>query len=334
MLNKILFLLLITALSLSASWSEYKELFITAEGRVIDKKNSNVTHSEAVAYGMYLAIKNHDMQTFEKIHAWYKKNLLKNKYNLICWKWGKTKSGSFQVLDSNNASDGDIWIAYDNLLAYEITKNKQYRQEALELMHSIKEHLLLQHNQKVYLLPGSYGFETETHFEVNLSYYLFFIFDKFYEIDHDKIWKRLKKDGIDLLHRARFSSLALNPDWISIEKKSDTITVAKNALFGYDALRIPLNILMSNMKNRAQLLQPYKNYIDGMTSMNVVFGVSNLKEGTISFYNYAYAHLVVYGAIERYYGKKDSFKERLDKLRRERKDDYYSYSLYLISYTF
>jgi len=335
MLNRSLFFLLFFTLSLYASWDEYKARFLTEDGRVIDKKNCDISHSEAVGYAMYLAIKNDDMQSFEKIHTWYQNNLMKNKFGLISWKWGKDKRGEWHVLDKNNASDGDLWIAYDNLLAYELTKNEKYKIEALDLMKNIKEKLLLKNKDHIYLLPGYYGYDREEVFEVNLSYYLFFIFDKFFELDHDPVWKKLKTDGIALLYSARCTPLHLHADWIEIEKKSQKISLSKNHMFGYDAIRIPLNILMSDIgiENQKKLLQPYKNYIDAMKKMQTLFGVSDLKKGTISIYNYGYVHLSVYNKIDNYFYKEHSFTEALEKLKRERKDDYYSYSLYLISNT-
>jgi endoglucanase len=334
MRNKLLFFLFFITLPLYASWSEYKARFLTEDGRVIDRKNSDITHSEAVGYGMYLALKNQDMKSFLKIHQWYKNNLKKNKFGLIAWEWGKDKEGKWHTLDKNNASDGDLWIAYDNLLAYAITKDEKYKKEAVALMQSIKKNLLLKNGDRFYLLPGKYGYETEKYFEINLSYYLFFIFDKFYEVNHDIVWKKLKKEGVALLFKARFTPLKLSADWIKINKKDEKISLSKNCMFGYDAIRIPLNILMSDLKKKRELLEPYKNYVDGMKKMHLVFGVTNLKKGTISMYDYAYAHLDVYNKIDNYFYHQDSFTKDLEKLKRERKDDYYSYSLYLISTTY
>jgi len=333
MLNRLFFFLLISILSLEASWDEYKTRFFNENGRIIDKQNENVTHSEAIGYSMYLALKNQDMKSFTKIYRWYRKNLIKNSCGLISWKWGKNKNGKWQVIDHNNATDGDLWIAYDNLLAYEMTKNERYKKEAVTLIKNIKKNLLIKNKKKIYLLPACYGYEKKESFEINLSYYLFFIFDKFFEIDHDKIWQRLKRDGIDLLFKARFTPLELHANWIKINKKDEKISLSKNNLFGYDAIRIPLNILMSDIQNKDLLLHAYKKYIDGMKKMQLVFGVADLKKGMFSIYNYTYAYLAVYNQIDNYFYQQFSFSKELQELKRRRIDDYYSYSIYLISIT-
>lgn len=331
MLSKLLFTFFLITISLQASWSEYKKLYISKDGRVIDKVNSDITHSESIGYALYLALENRDFETFTKVRNWYHNNLKKNESGLISWKWGKDKDGSWHVLDTNNASDGDLWIAYDNLLMYEITKSEIYKAEALKLMENIKKHLLVKEAGSVYLLPGKLGFESKDAIEINLSYYLFFIFEKFFEYDNDSVWKELKQDGINLLYKARFSSLELNPDWISLDKKTKEVQLSKNNSFGYDALRIPYNVLKSDIKDKKRLLEPYKNYVNAMKLSGGVFGVSDLKKGNISLYNYSFAHLSIYNAIDKYFNKTSSFTKKLKTLKEKHKDDYYSYSIYLFT---
>ncbi len=331
MLNKLLFVFFLIIASLNASWDEYKTHFIAQDGRVIDRINNNITHSEGVGYAMYFAIKNNDMDCFKKIHIWYKHNLTKNKFGLISWKWGEDDNNSWHLLDKNNATDGDLWIAYDNLLAYELTHKKTYKKEAIQLIDKIKHHLILKHHNKTYLLPAKFGFEDNNSFEINLSYYSFFIFDKFLKYDKDDVWKQLKKDGIELLYKARFTPLHLNADWIKVDKKDDKISLSKNHLFGFDAIRIPYNILKSNIKEKKKLLLPYKNYINSMKQAKVIFGISDLKDGRISIYNYSYAHLSIYNMLDNYFYNTKSFTKDIKKLQRNNKDDYYAYSIYLFS---
>jgi len=328
---KLFIVFFIATISLQASWSEYKSLYIAKDGRVIDRANSDITHSEGIGYAMYFAIKNSDFKSFSKIHNWYENNLKKNKFGLISWKWGKDDNGIWSILDSNDATDGDLWIAYDNLLMYEITKNVSYKSEALKLIQSIKKHLLVKQAGSLYLLPGSLGFRNKNSIEINLSYYVFFIFDKFREYDKDEVWSNLKDDGINLLYKARFTSLKLNADWISVDKYTQRVSLSRNHSFGFDAIRIPFNILKSKIKNKNSLLEPYKNYLNAMKSAKSVFGVCDLKSGNISLYDYSYAHLSIYNMLDKYFNKSESFGTRLSKLKGKNKDDYYAYSIYLFT---
>lgn len=331
MLNRLLCTFLIISTVVHADWSEYKSLYIAEDGRVIDRVNCDTTHSESIGYALYLALENSDLNTFKKVHTWYTNNLKKNEFNLIGWKWGKDKDGSWHTLDFNNASDGDLWIAYDNLLMYEKSNEQKYKQEALSLMQSIKKYLIVEQNGSLYLLPGHKGFIHNDTIEINLSYYLFFIFDKFQKYDKDTIWSRLSQDGVKLLYNSRFSPLELNADWVEISKNSSSIKPAKNSSFGYDALRIPFNILKSDIEEKERLLAPYINYVNGMKAAKSIFGVVDLKDGNISLYNYSYAQLSIYNLIDQYYNKQKSFSKKIIQLKGEKKDDYYSYSIYLLS---
>jgi len=326
----VIVMILLMQTMLMADWKEYKTRFIAEDGRVIDKRNEHITHSEAVGYALYLAYKNEDMESFKKVYNWYKNNLKTNKAGLIPWKWGKGDHDQWHLLDSNSAADGDLWIAYDNLLMYERTSDIQYKHEAMQLIESIKKHLIVKMNGETFLLPSENGYRGDESIEINLSYYLFFIFDKFKAYDNDTVWDSLKKDGISLLKKARFTSLQLNPDWIRISKKDNEITLGHTARFSYDAIRIPFNILKSDIADKKDLLTPYIKLVDAMKKLETVFGVVDLKDGNISIYNYAYAQLSVYNMIDDYFNHSRSFEERSTKMRKENPGDYYSYSIYLL----
>jgi endo-1,4-beta-D-glucanase Y len=333
MSKTLLIVMMLIQTLLMADWNEYKTRFIADDGRVIDKRNDDITHSEAVGYALYLAYKNKDLKTFNKVYRWYKDNLKKNDAGLIPWKWGKDDKGKWHVLDHNSATDGNLWIAYGNLLMYEHTSDENYKNEAFDLLKSIKEHLILKMNEVTFLLPAENGYTHEEFIEINLSYYLFFIFDKFKEYDNDTVWEQLKIDGVKLLQKAEFSSLQLPSDWIKVMKKDHKISFGRNNSFAYDAIRIPLNILKSDLSDKKDLLSPYVRLIEAMKQVNTVFGSIDLKEGEISFHNYAYAQLSVYNMIDNYVNHERSFEKKLKKMRKENKDDYYSYSIYLLTIT-
>jgi len=324
-MNKLLFIVLLS-LSLQADWSEYKSRFIQNDGRVIDKKNANITHSEAIGYTLYFAYKFNDDKTFDKVYAWYHHNLVKNCYGLISWEWGENSHHNWGVLDHNNASDGDIWIAYDLLLMAQKRDDNQLKAEALSLMSAIKKHLIIKYKDKLFLLPAKEGFKKKDHIILNPSYYRFDIFEAFSTIDAAGPWKRLSRDGEWLLHRAVFSSLKLPSDWITIDKNL-TVKSAKNRSFGYDAIRIPLNIMQSTIPTKTNLLQSYKNYVDMMRGGLVPLGTVALQKGTISLYDFCYGHLAIYDMLL----SKPIFAKKIKNMMQEDEDNYYAYALYLFT---
>jgi endoglucanase len=325
MWNRLLLFLLIST-SLHADWAEYKHRFIQKDGRVIDKSNQHITHSEAIGYTLYFAYIYHDDETFERVYTWYKTHLPKNTNGLISWKWGKDKSGNWRILDKNNASDGDLWIAYDLLLMAERKHDLSLQKEARLLIEAIKSHLVIEYQNRLFLLPAKDGYLKQKHITVNLSYYIFTIFEKFKKIDPEGPWDVLLKDGKWLLDQSRFSVLQLPADWINIDENL-TITPSKNKSFGYDAIRIPLNIMYSSLENKSKLMQPYIRYVDMMTAGESILGTVALETGDIHLYDFCFGHLAIYNMIS----KNKIFTQKLEQLIQSERENYYAYALYLFS---
>jgi len=319
-------LIVLLSVSLYADWNEYKSRFIQDDGRVIDKKNSNITHSEAIGYTLYFAYRFNDDKTFDKVYNWYQNNLIKNRYGLISWKWGKDSNNSWGILDHNNASDGDLWIAYDLLLMAQKRGDDKFKVEALSLIGAIKKHLIIEYHKKLFLLPGKEGFKKSDHIILNPSYYRFDIFEAFSKVDTTGPWKILSRDGEWLLHHTVFSSLKLHSDWITMDENLTT-KPAKTMRFGYDAIRIPLNIIQSTLPTKIDLLHNYKNYVNMMREGSVPLGVVTLEKGSISLYDFCYGHLAIYDMLL----SKPLFSKKLKRMIQEDKDNYYAYTLYLFT---
>ena len=155
----------------------------------------------------------------------------------------------------------------------------------------------------------------------------------FSKIDDKVFWHKLIKNTTLLLKKARFSSLILHSDWIIYNFDKDNYSLPKkNKLFGYDAIRIPLNIMRSDLslKEKQILLEPYKNYL--MMMKNTPLGVVELERGDISFYNLSFGHLAVYSKIADFFTMDSTlFKQTLHNRIKNDNEDYYSYSLYLFT---
>jgi endo-1,4-beta-D-glucanase Y len=105
---------------LQASWSSYRQHFITTEGRLVLEEQGGGTISEAQAYALLRAVWAGDEKTFSRVCQWTRANLSREASHgdhLLAWKWGKTPDGSWGVLDWNTASDADLDYALALLLA-------------------------------------------------------------------------------------------------------------------------------------------------------------------------------------------------------------------------
>ncbi len=112
-------MLLLAAFSVQAActclpWEQFKKDYISQEGRVIDPSDARkITTSEGQSYGMFFALAANDRAAFDNILDWTQNNLAQGslKERLPAWLWGKKENSKWEVLDSNSASDGDIWMA-------------------------------------------------------------------------------------------------------------------------------------------------------------------------------------------------------------------------------
>ena len=233
---------------LNRLYNLYKENIIQPTGRVIDWQNHAVTHSEGIGYSLFFAVALNDKRDFYKILNWFEKNIGFNSKNLIPWLWGKDAQGKWHVLDSNDATDGNMWIAYSLLLAYEKWGDKTLKRKALKLIKAIKKYDIYSHKGCIVLLPGSKFFVSPSHLTINPSYYAPFIFDKFYSYDKDNIWKILSEQSLKIWYYIYVSPYFLFPDWVELDIHTCRVTKLIT-IEGFNSIRIPIWILYSSYKN-------------------------------------------------------------------------------------
>ena len=123
-------------------WEHYKKQFLQEDGRIIDYATP-IEHStsEGQSYGMMFSLINNDPENFQKIWGWTQANLFDNDLNntLPAWQWGKKADNSWGVVDSNSASDADLWFAYALLEAGRIWQNKIYTTQGLQIINLIEK---------------------------------------------------------------------------------------------------------------------------------------------------------------------------------------------------
>ncbi|WP_445894920.1 glycosyl hydrolase family 8 [Desulfosoma sp.] len=70
-------------------WDAYKDRFVSPDGRIIDRGNRQMSHSEGQGYGLILAVSADDRPTFERIRQWTRENLqVRGSDHLLAWAWG------------------------------------------------------------------------------------------------------------------------------------------------------------------------------------------------------------------------------------------------------
>ncbi|MGI4765319.1 MAG: glycosyl hydrolase family 8 [Janthinobacterium lividum] len=221
-------------------WLDYKRRFVAEDGRVIDNANGNVSHSEGQGYGLLLSASAGDADTFASIWSWTKQNLYVREDGLASWKWDPARHA---VADSNNATDGDILIAWALDRGATRFDRPDYREAAQRIAQAIGHTVVLQGPSGPLLLPGAVGFTAPSQADgpvINLSYYVFPAFARLKALAPEVDWDGVNATGLSLLRASSFGPLHLPTDWVALGHGAPRPAASFPPLFGYDAIRIPL----------------------------------------------------------------------------------------------
>jgi endoglucanase len=223
-------------------WRAYKGRFVTGSGRVVDTANGGVSHSEGQGYGMLLAVAADDRAGFEAIWGWTRANLFVRGDELAAWRWEPEKRPA--IADMNNATDGDLLIAWALTEAAEAWGDVSHRVAARRIAVEIgRKLILLKTANGSLLLPGMAGFAAEDRADgpvLNLSYYVFPAFARLPLVAAEFDWAGLSRAGLRLIEKARFGPARLPSDWVSLKTGEPQPADGFPAQFSYNAIRIPL----------------------------------------------------------------------------------------------
>lgn len=267
-----------TAGSVNAEdWSAYKSKFLDATGRIIDTANGGISHSEGQGYGLLLAYMANSTADFDQIWTFTKTQLLLRDDGLAAWRWDPTKTP--HVTDANDASDGDILIAYALSLAGETWQRPDLTSAAQSMIAAIGKHVVVgTPGGGITLLPAVTGFasgERDDGPVVNPSYWVFEAMTRFASQDKATDWKALSRSGQALVQSTRFGERQLPAEWVSI-KQSPVPASGFTPEFSYNAIRIPLYMVRAGVTDRT-LLRPFMADADG-PGLSLV----ELKSGAVS----------------------------------------------------
>lgn len=229
-------------------WKYFKEHFISGDGRVIDRVQNDMSHSEGQGYGMLLAVKFEDKPLFDKLLQWTGNNLQVRKDSLSAWGWGKRPNEEWTVIDYNNAADGDVLIAYALIQAEQKWKQKTYAKQALTIVQNLRTHMAIKLNNRTFLLSGYYGFADAKGLVLNPAYQIFPAYQAFAKIDDRQFWEKVHNDARYLLDESSRNPANLPADWVLAEPDgSIKIYAAKSSRFSYEAVRVLLYLAWAKL---------------------------------------------------------------------------------------
>lgn len=249
-------------------WQAYAAQFIQHDGRVVEFSADARTTSEGQAYALFFALVANDRRRFENILHWTETNLADGALgkNLPAWLWGRDPNGAWKILDTNAASDADLWLSYALLEAGRLWKQKPYSvlgEQLLELI--VAREVVELPNLGPALLPGPHGFALPEHqWRLNLSYTPLPLLRRFSEQQPKGPWQRIAETTVYLAQAA--SSHGLVPDWLAYDAQLGVIAdPVKGPLGSYDAIRVYLWAGMIDAHD--PLAAPLRNAVAGMAQL-------------------------------------------------------------------
>ncbi|MBB3257441.1 endoglucanase [Paraburkholderia bannensis] len=273
-----------------ADWNAFKHNLLSADGRVIDASTPRqITVSEGQSYALFFALVANDRAAFDTILQWTENNLAQGDLtaHLPAWIWGRTdidekgapvaasgasaasaapaSKGTWGVIDSNSASDADLWIAYTLLEAGRLWNERRYTALGTVMARNIvrSETATLPGLGRT-VLPGPQGFKLDKDsWRLNPSYVPLQVMRRFaLALPEASEWKALLDSSTKLVNDT--APHGFSPDWVVYSVKSggkngfgpDAPTHAESA---YNAIRVYLwaGMLAFDDPLRAQTLATF-----------------------------------------------------------------------------
>lgn len=226
--------------SFSVLWDDFRRRFVSSDGRVIDTGNGGITHSEGQGYGLLLAARANDADTFRRIRAFTRHALQIRGDALHAWRFDPRLVTP--VTDRNNATDGDWAIAWGLLTGALRWHDSELAAEAQAIVRDIFRVTGREFAGRYIVLPGAIGFEGRGFVIENPSYAMFPAWSVLRHIFPHAPWRRLEHDALAMLAHGRFGARRLPPDWLQIDRTTRSYSMPDRwpKRFSYDAIRVPL----------------------------------------------------------------------------------------------
>ncbi len=260
-------------------WDSYSTRFIDVQGRVIDHSDADRTTSEGQAYAMFFALVNNDRITFDRVLTWTQTNLAGGdlETHLPVSSWGFGGNLEWGGLDSNSASDADVWMAYSLVEAGRLWSVPVYSNLGRKMMDQIaRTEVTDLPGFGPLLMPGPTGSQHDQVYTLNPSYMPLFIFERLAQVDPAGPWRQIALNIPRFLEQSARHGFAM--DWVNylpgdgfypavMKPTSATVETgtAQTVLSGgsYDAIRVYLwaGMINGEGQKRAQIL----NALSGMS---------------------------------------------------------------------
>lgn len=300
-------------------WTAYKDRFFRDDGRIVDTY-TGLSHTESQGTGMLFALEAGDRAAFERIWAFTRAHM-RRPDGLFSWRFDP--AAAVPVSDPNNASDGDLLIAWALARAGRAFAEPALAGEAATLAQTIAASLIHGPPGRSLLKPAVAHFDRPDGLVVNLSYYVFPALLELAEMA--PALGALAQDGVSLIEAARFGAHGLPPDWAVVSDDGAVrIWAERPARFGYEAIRVPLYLIWAGLDTPARLA-PYASAWAGLDEPAPPPSWIDLNTGEAAPYPASNGFLAVRRLVEGRLGR------AAPPIAPSPQDDYYAMSLILFA---
>ena len=240
-------------------WEAWKTAYLQPDGRVVDRLQHNASHSEGQGYGAVLATEFADQAAFQLILGWADSNLAVRGDGLMAWRYLPGESNP--VPDLNNATDGDLFLAWGLVRAALRFDERRYLARATLIAQALADRCIvpsLAQANETLLLPAAQGFVHDDRVVINPSYIMPLALR---EVAAATGVTRLAEtaqhaEGILL----RLAETGPVPDWVQVTRAGMTPAEGFSPNAGYEAMRIPLYLVWSGLNRHPAVTQMTRVY--------------------------------------------------------------------------
>lgn len=190
-----------------------------------------------------------DQSSFRKILQWTDRVLRRPNDSLYAW---RCAPDSLQVSDMNNATDGDLLIAWALIEAGARWGDASLTSKGARIAEDILRLLVRDVGSARLLIPGASGFEHPHSVIINPSSYVFPAFPALAAAYPDPAWMEIAAHGLAFLRAARFGKWDLPADWVDVPRAGPLAACIPApgwpARFSWDAVRVPLYMIWAGLQ--------------------------------------------------------------------------------------
>ena len=201
------------------------------------------TRVEAIGFGMLLTAYHGDKDEFDGLQRFYNEKRTLEAANLMAW-----SVTCDDINDRNNATDGDIDVAFALIVAYN-QWGGDYLDDALEIIDILSDFFIVNCGDTIIALrPGNgWGGCALT----DIQYYTPGFFRVFAEVSGDTVWNTLADDAYRIRDASAHPVTGLVPDWQGVNgtPSGSPPQANRNGTYAYDACRVPWRMALDYLWN-------------------------------------------------------------------------------------